>query len=1007
MKNQGVVKFFAVALVLVCIYQLSFTFKALSIESEAKEATNDSTALTRKYLDSLSTEKVFNLLIKDFTYSEVKERQLNLGLDLQGGMNVVVEISVVDVIKALANNTKNEDFNKALAQAVAQKEKNPNIDIIAEFKTQLNAINPNLKLAALFFNKENSDYIKFTSSDDEVMDFIRKEASESVDRSFKILKTRIDQFGVTQPTIQLLSNSGRVMIELPGVDNPERVRRLIQNVAKLEFWNTYSNQEAYLFLEKANEIVKNKRAALALDAEPSTTVASATENATVVPETTPTIVGEDSSAKNDSGALAAATDTGKSADSSKVANTPEEFKKQYPVYAEGLQLNFREQDGQQMLNEGAEIGYALFKDTADINTLLNSAEVKEGLPANIHFAWGKANGDSKAPVLALYALKAERDGNPALAGDVVTDARSVIGQIGDNQVSMTMSLAGARKWEDITAAASATEPHKHVAIVLDNIVYSAPVVNGKIAGGQSSIEGRFSAEEAKDLANILKAGKMPAPVRIVEEAVVGPSLGQAAIESSTISLLVGFLSVILIMFLVYNTAGLIADLAVLLNLFFIMGTLASFRAALTLPGIAGIILTLGMAVDANVLIYERIKEELELGRNLRNAISNGYKNAASAIIDSNVTTLLTAGVLAIFGTGPISGFAITLIIGIISSLFTAFLLTRVLYEWLMKREKNVKFFFPFNKQLLRKSNFDFVGKSKIFYTVSGIVILAGVISMFTKGFDLGVDFKGGWSYVVKVENTTSAQDIRAALATPFESTPEVKVYGTDNSFKITTSYQINSQDAGASKLVETKLGEGLNSLGKGKHEILTSYKVGPTVADDIKTSAILAIVLALLGMFIYIQLRFRRWQFALATIVMLVHDVLLVLSLFTLLDGVVPFTLEIDQAFIAAILTIIGYSINDSVVVFDRVREYLREHKNEGDTYKVINMALNNTLSRTIMTSLTTIVVVFILFLFGGETIKGFAFALTVGIILGTYSSLCIGSPLSAQLIKRQEKKQA
>ena len=1006
MKNQGVVKFFAVALVLVCIYQLSFTFKALSIESEAKEATNDSTALTRKYLDSLSTEKVFNLLIKDFTYSEVKERQLNLGLDLQGGMNVVVEISVVDVIKALANYTKNEDFNKALAQAVAQKEKNPNIDIIAEFKTQLNAINPNLKLAALFFNKENSDYIKFTSSDDEVMDFIRKEASESVDRSFKILKTRIDQFGVTQPTIQLLSNSGRVMIELPGVDNPERVRRLIQNVAKLEFWNTYSNQEAYLFLEKANEIVKNKRAALEVEAEATTATTAAAENATIVPETVPTIVGEDSSAKNDSGVLAAATDTANAADSSKVANTPEEFKKQYPVYAEGLQLNFRDQDGQKMLNEGAEIGYALFKDTADINTLLNSAEVKEGLPANIHFAWGKANGDSKAPVLALYALKAERDGNPALAGDVVTDARSVIGQIGDNQVSMTMSLAGARKWEDITAAASATEPHKHVAIVLDNIVYSAPVVNGKIAGGQSSIEGRFSAEEAKDLANILKAGKMPAPVRIVEEAVVGPSLGQAAIESSTISIFVGFLSVILIMFLVYNTAGLIADLAVLLNLFFIMGTLASFRAALTLPGIAGIILTLGMAVDANVLIYERIKEELEMGRNLRNAIANGYKNAASAIIDSNVTTLLTAGVLAIFGTGPISGFAITLIIGIISSLFTAFLLTRVLYEWLMKREKNVKFFFPFSKQLLRKSNFDFIGNSKIFYTVSGVVILAGFISMFTKGFDLGVDFKGGWSYVVKVENPTNAQDIRAALATPFGSTPEVKVYGTDNSFKITTSYQINSQDEGASKLVESKLGEGLNSLGKGKHEILTSYKVGPTVADDIKTSAILAIVLALLGMFIYIQLRFRRWQFALATIVMLVHDVLLVLSLFTLLDGVVPFTLEIDQAFIAAILTIIGYSINDSVVVFDRVREYLREHKKEGDTDKVINMALNNTLSRTIMTSLTTIVVVFILFLFGGETIKGFAFALTVGIILGTYSSLCIGSPLSAQLIKKREKKQ-
>lgn len=1004
MKNQGVVKFFAVALVLVCIYQLSFTFKALSIESEAREATNDSTALTRKYLDSLSTEKVFNLLVKDFTYSEVKERQLNLGLDLQGGMNVVLEISVADIIEALANNKNNEDLQKAIAQAKKAKELNPNADIISEFKVQLNKINPNLKLAALFFSKGNSEYIKFTSTDDEVLDFIRKEASESVDRSFKILKTRIDQFGVTQPTIQLLSNSGRVMVELPGVDDPERVRRLLQGAAKLEFWNTYSNQEAYQFLEKANEVVRNRLAAEEAENEPKLTATDAAI-ASVEPTVAPTIVGgNDSNTNGDSSLLSSA-----APDSSKVdsADAPKEFKKQYPIYAEGLQLNFSEKDGQTILNEGAEVGFAKFNDTADINRYLNSAEVRESIPSNIHFAWGKASGNDKAPVLALYALKAERDGNPALAGDVVTDARAVIGQIGEQQVSMSMSLAGAKKWEDITAAASATEPHKHVAIVLDNIVYSAPVVNGKIAGGQSSIEGRFSAEEAKDLANILKAGKMPAPVRIVEEAVVGPSLGQAAIESSTISILVGFLTVILIMFLVYNTAGLIADLAVLLNLFFIMGTLASFRAALTLPGIAGVILTLGMAVDANVLIYERIKEELELGRNLRNAISNGYKNAASAIIDSNVTTLLTAAVLAIFGTGPISGFAITLIIGIVSSLFTAFLLTRVVYEWMMKREKNVKFFFPYSKQLLKKSNFDFVGKSKIFYIISSVVILAGVISMFTKGFDLGVDFKGGWSYVVQIENPTNAQEIRTALAEPLGGAPEVKVYGTDNSFKITTEYQINSQDENASKLVESKLGEGINALGKGKFEILTSYKVGPTVADDIKTSAILAIVLALLGMFIYIQLRFRRWQFALATIVMLVHDVMLVLSLFSLLDGVVPFTLEIDQAFIAAILTIIGYSINDSVVVFDRVREYLREHKKEGDTDKVINMALNNTLSRTIMTSLTTIVVVFILFLFGGETIKGFAFALTVGIILGTYSSLCIGSPLSAQLIKRQEKKQS
>lgn len=1003
MKNQGVVKFFAVALVLVCIYQLSFTFKAYSIESEAKEATNDSTALTRKYLDSLSTEEVFNLGFKSYTYTEVKERQLNLGLDLQGGMNVVLEISVADIIETLANNKKNEDFIKALQLAKKAKEQNPEIDIISEFRKQLNGVNPNLKLAALFFNKENSEYIKFTSSDDEVVEFIRKEANESVDRSYKIIKKRIDQFGVTQPTVQLLANSGRVMVELPGVDDPERVRRLLQNTAKLEFWNTYSNFEAYQFLEKANQIVKGK---LELEAEAAPAQASSVEMSE------PTVVGNeatatasDSNSTQDSNVVAAV-DTPAQPDSAKGPSTPEEFKKEYPIFAAGLQLNFTEQDGKQSLNEGAVIGFALFKDTSKINAYLNSAEVVEGLPANIKFAWGKAENNNKAPVLALYALKGERDGNPALSGDVVTDARAVIGQLGDNQVSMSMNFVGSQKWEDITAAAAAATPHKHVAIVLDGIVYSAPVVNGKIAGGQSSIEGSFSAEEARDLANILKAGKLPVSPRIVEEAVVGPSLGQAAIESSAISILVGFLSVILIMYLVYNTAGLFADLAVLLNLFFIVGTLASFKAALTLPGIAGVILTLGMAVDANVLIYERIKEELELGRSLRNAIANGYKSAASAIVDSNVTTLLTAVVLAIFGTGPISGFAITLIIGIISSLFTAFLLTRVLYEWLMKREKNVSFWFPYSKNLLRNANYDFVGRSKIFYIVSGVVILAGVISMVTKGFDLGVDFKGGWSYVVKIENPTNAQEIRTALKNEFGSTPEVKVYGTDNSFKITTVYLINSQEENASKQVEAKLDAGLKALNTGKYEMLTSYKVGPTVAKDIQQSAILSIVLALIGMFIYIQIRFRRWQFALATVVMLVHDVVLVLSLFSLLDGVVPFTLEIDQAFIAAILTIIGYSINDSVVVFDRVREYLNEHKREGNTDKVINMALNSTLSRTIMTSLTTIVVVFILFLFGGETIKGFAFALTIGIILGTYSSLCIGSPLSAQLIRKKEGKE-
>lgn len=1018
MKNQGVVKFFAVALVLVCIYQLSFTYKAYSLEQDAKafaEEVTDSTAnkakLKRRYLDSLATRKVFNLGFKNFTYLEVKERQLNLGLDLQGGMNVVLEISVAEIISALANNSDDPNLTKAVAATIVAQEKDPGIDFISEFGKQIKVINPNLQLAPLFFSKENSDKIKFTSPDADVIDYIRSETSESIDRSFEILEARIDQFGVTQPTIQRLASSGRVMVELPGIDNPERVRKLLQGTAKLEFYNAYSNLDFVPYLDKINEYLKGQDELAKEDSETteSSVIDGIEDNSESSPSATELLAtSENDSASQDSTLLSTldsgdipSTDT-TTLDSASQRNYLVEMGFGFNVYKDD------NQGGGYFYGKDAAIGRAIFNDTAKINAILNNPEVRDNiLPSDVKFAWSANTVDKEtAPNLyVLYALKKERDGSAALEGDVVENARAVIGQLGGNEVSMNMNFEGARRWEEITEAASSANPKKHIAVVLDNMVYSAPVVNGPIPNGSTSIEGGFDQQEAQDLANILKAGKLPATPRIVEEAVVGPSLGEKSIKSGLASILVGFLAVILIMFLVYNTAGIIADLAVLLNLFFIIGTLASFQAALTLPGIAGIILTLGMAVDANVLIYERIKEELELGRTLRNAISNGFKNASSAIIDSNVTTLLTATVLAVFGMGPISGFAIVLIFGIISSLFTAFLLTRVVYEGMMKREKNVKFWFPYSKNLLRKANFDFVGRSKIFYSISGIIIIAGIISMATKGFDLGVDFKGGWSYVVKVDEKTNATDIRTALTDSLRSAPEVKVYGTDNSFKITTAYKINSQEKNAGEQVEAKIADGFNTLGKGGYKILSSNKVGPTVADDIKQSAIIAILLALIGMFTYIQIRFRRWQFALATIVMLVHDVLVVLSLFTLLDGIVPFTLEIDQAFIAAILTIIGYSINDSVVVFDRVREYLKEHKKEGDTDKVINMALNNTLSRTIMTSVTTIVVVFILFLFGGETIKGFAFALTVGVILGTYSSLCIGSPLSAQLIRKQENK--
>ncbi|HYG16314.1 MAG TPA: protein translocase subunit SecD, partial [Bacteroidia bacterium] len=831
---------------------------------------------------------------------------------------------------------------------------------------------------------------------------LKEEASQSVDRVFQIIQARIDQFGVTQPTVQLLANSGRVMVELPGVDNPDRVRRLLQNTAKLEFWNVYSNFDFYPYREKINSALKAKHENDSLTALGTASATLSTDSNAVAPADGTAVASNDTAKLNGTvdSTMAAAGDSAIQ-DSAAQANTRD------LLFEAGLYPNIYQDENQQyQLSQDAAIGIALGQDTAKINKILASTEVRDELPTDLVFAWASKPIEDGGGY-QLYALKTEREGGAALEGDVVSDARATVGQAGTFEITMYMNLAGAGKWEKITDEASKNNPKKAVAIVLDGQVYSAPTVQNKIGGGVSSITGNFTQEEAKDLANILKAGSLPARATIVEEAVVGPSLGQAAINAGIISILVGFLAVIVLMYAFYNTAGIIADLAVLLNLFFIIGTLASFGAALTLPGIAGIILTLGMAVDANVLIYERVKEELDAGRNLRNAISVGFKNASSAIIDGNLTTLLAGIVLYIFGSGPIAGFAITLIIGIVSSLFTAFLLTRVVFEWIMKREKNVTFWFPFSRNILRNANFDFIGKRKIFYTISAVIILAGTVSMFTRGFDLGVDFEGGWSYVIEFDKKVEATETRNQLATALGSAPEVKVYGTDGqTLKITTTYLINSTDPNADDQVLAKLDEGFKAMGVGSYEVQTSYKVGPTVAEDIRNDAIISIVIALIGMFIYIQARFKRWQFGLATVVMLVHDVLLVLSLFSLLNGVVPFTLEIDQAFIAAILTIIGYSINDSVVVFDRVREYLRDHKREGNTHHVINMALNSTLSRTIMTSLTTVIVVLILFLFGGETIRGFAFALTVGIILGTYSSLCIGSPLSADLIGKEAKEE-
>lgn len=999
MKYQGVIKTFAILFALVCIYHLSFTFVANRVEKKAMVFVDGDKEAARRYLDSISGETVYNLLVKKFNYAQVKERELNLGLDLQGGMSVVLEVSLPDLIINLSNESQDADFLKAIEQA-RDKQKSSNKDFVTLFAEEFKAVAPAKQLNVIFSTKENKDRVSFNTGDDEVIAFLRDEAEAAIDRTFQIISTRINKFGVSQPNIMKLENSGRIQVELPGVDNPERVRKLLQGSAKLEFWDCYTNYEANKFLDAIDKAIATS---MKLSGDSAA-------NDDLLPllsggDTTQTAKTEEkeAEAKTDSnllGGLLAGADSNTKTDDT-TAQSFEDFKRDHPLFA----VLYPAINEQNMLVEGPVVGYAVMKDTAAVNQMLMAPEVKGVVPPDLRFFWGAKPIADGSKTFALYALKESKDGGPGLEGDVVTNAQSTTSQGGAWEISMTMNIEGAKAWQRMTAKAASGLPEikRSIAIVLDGVVYSAPTVQGEISGGRSSITGNFTQEESKDLANILKAGKLPAPSRIVEEAVVGPSLGREAINSGLLSILVGFLAVVLIMFLIYNHAGIVADIAVLLNLFFIMGVLSSLGAALTLPGIAGIILTLGMAVDANVLIFERVKEELVAGRNLKTSVVNGFRAARSAILDANITTLLAAFVLLIFGSGPIYGFAVTLIIGILCSLFTAILIARIIIEWRLNKGKDLAFYFPQTKGLLSNANFDFIGKRKIFYAVSGLIIAVGIGSLFTKGLELGVDFKGGYSYVVKFENNVTAGEIRNALAPSFDGkAPDVKSYGSAKVMKITTKYLINDNSENASDRVAAALTEGLATLQGNAASIESSTKVGPTIADDITRSGFYSLVVALIGMFIYIMIRFRRWQFALSTVVKLIHDVLVILALFSILPGIVPFSMEIDQSFIAAILTVIGYSINDSVVVFDRVREYLNEHKYETHLRTVINNALNSTLSRTLVTSLTTFVVVFALFLFGGEVIRGFAFALCVGVVSGTYSSLCIGTPLAAELLPKE-----
>ncbi len=979
MKSKGAVKLFAIALAVVSVFQLSFTWVTYRIEKEAKEFAGGDSAKERAYLDSIAREPVYNLGFAEYTYLQCKERELNLGLDLQGGMNVTLEVSLGDMVRALANNNPDPAFNKAIEQA-NEKMKSSQADFVTLFGESYKETAPEGRLAAIFANQTNKDRIKVSSTNEEVLSYLRQEANQAIDRSFQILRARIDKFGVTQPNIQKLEGSGRILVELPGVDNPTRVRKLLQGTAKLEFWETFDNAEAYKYLETANlTMSKLQKAEGTSPMSADTAAADTTESALAG-------LASSSTAKPDS--------TKKDTAAAK-EKTFEEFSAENPLFA---YLRPYADENNMLVAKGSACGIAMVKDTGKVNAILNRPEIKAALPSTIKFFWAYKGFGNNNEAVILHAIKASKDGKPALEGDKITDARGDISQTGEIEVAMNMNAEGAHVWKNLTRQ----NIGKSVSIVLDDVVYSSPTVQNEIPNGRSSITGSFTNEEASDLANILKSGKLPAPTRIVEEAVVGPTLGQEAINQGLLSMIIATIVILIFMVVYYNNSGYIADIAVVINVFFIIGVLASLGAALTLPGIAGIVLTIGMAVDANVLINERIKDELQNARSIKNAVSDGYAHANSSIIDANLTTLLAGFVLYAFGTGPVQGFAITLIIGILSSMFTAVLLSRVMTEWRIEKGQIVKYARSFSEKAFQNISYDWVGKRKIFYLFSSTIIVIGLISMFTKGFSLGVDFKGGWTYVVQFDGDQTSDGIREKLTPTFGTAPEVKTFGSGNKFKVTTTYMINETSEGASDMVETKLKEGL--AGMGNAQILSSAKVGPTIANDIKVASVWAGIIALLGIGLYILIRFRKWQYALGAIIALAHDVLMMMSFYSLLDGILPFAMEVDQNFIAAVLTIIGFSINDTVVVFDRIREFLGTHHHENNKKMVINNALNNTLNRTIITSLTVFMVTLVLFLFGGEVIKGFTFALLVGIVFGTYSSIAIATPIVIDFDKKNKE---
>ncbi len=988
MQNKGAIRMFAILLGLICVYQLMFTFKASQVEKAAKVYAKGDKQKEQAYLDSMSSEVVYNLLgLRKYTFKEVKELELGLGLDLQGGMNVTLEVSVVDLVKSLSNFSKDSTFNAALRMAV-EKQKTSQEDFVTLFGKSFEQISPNGKLASIFNTLDLKDKVKYNSTNAQVLDVLHKETQVAIDNSFNIIRNRIDRFGVAQPNIQQLQTAGRILVELPGVDNPNRVRKLLQGTANLEFWETYDNSEVYPFLAQANQKLVE---ILALQSKTTQTVADTTKKASAKKESNALLKELDQKAKNDSTAL------NKNADS----------RKQYPLFS--ILSPSVTQQGQ--LYPGPAIGTAQSKDTALVDSYLKMDQIKALFPRNLIFKWTSKAFDKDGKFFRLIAIKVtSRDGRAPLEGDVITDARQDYADMGSRpEVSMTMNSQGAKTWARLTK----DNVGKSIAIVLDGYVRSYPNVNGEITGGRSSITGLESVEEAKDLANILKSGKMPAPAVIIAENVVGPSLGQEAISSGMWSFVIAFILVLSYMLFFYSRkAGMAANVALLVNVFFQIGVLASLGAVLTLPGIAGIVLTMGMAVDANVLIYERVEEEIMAGKTLRMAVRDGYKAAYSAIIDGHVTLLLTGVVLYLFGSGPIRGFATTLIIGDLFSLFTAIFISRLIFERQLDRNKEISFTTSYSKNWLRHVNIPFIEKRKIFYTLSGIMITVSLISFAVRGFDKGIDFKGGRTYVVRFDKDVKVDDIKNALTPFFTSTPDVKTYGNNNQVRITTGYKIEETSTDVDNKVEELLYDGLKKGGFigdvslasfSKVNLKSTQKVGPTISNKLTWDAVKAVLFSLLLIFIYILFRFDSWQFSLGCVTSLAHDATITMGAFSLLYGFLPFSLEIDQAFIAAILTVIGYSVNDTVIIYDRIREFRHLYPKRG-LAETMDHAMNSTLRRTFSTSLTVLIVLFAIFLFGGTSIKGFAFALLIGIGIGTYSSVFNAAPIVYDTITQSKK---